>query len=167
MFTAKQAAEKGIPVILSTETHKVIIKKTDDGEIVAFVCGADGAQAAELRAYEVRAERTCMAEIEVMKLRREFHEFMEEAGLRMPEWRNLKRSYHTFRQHKKGRKKFLRQNEKHIQREQRKSLKRDIAELHKLMAEPEVKNNPAIMAVYQEDLRKYQYQLDNLSLTKQ
>jgi len=35
------------------------------------------------------------------------------------------------------------------------------------MAEPEVKNNPAIMAVYQEDLRKYQYQLDNLSLTKQ
>ena len=168
MMTAKQAAEKGVPVILSTETHKVFIRKTDDGEIVAVVCGQDGAEAGELLAYEVRAERTCIAEIEVMKLRAEFHAFMEEAGLRMAKpWKNPRGSLESRKQQKKKRKNQMRRTEKHLLKENRKSLKRDIAELGKMMAMPGVKDDPAILAVYAEDLRRAQWQLDNLCLTKQ
>jgi hypothetical protein len=164
---AKQAKAAGIPVILADELHKVKFDHLEPHKIIALVCGEDGALACEAFAYEAMIEKTALAELKNAKTKAEFHNILDEFGIKMPNFRAIFKAHRKVRQDKKSRRKFLRRTEKHICKETRKQLKKDIKGILNIMQNEAVKNNPEVLKVYQDDLKQLQAQLDNLCLTKQ
>jgi len=166
-MNAKEANKAGIPVILADELHKVKFDHLEPNKVIALVCGEDGALACEAYGYEALIEKTALAELKNAKTKSEFHNILDEFGIKMPNYRAIFKAHRKVRQDKKSRKKFLRRTEKQICKETRKQLKKDIKDILSIMKTEVVKNNPEVLKVYNDDIKQLQAQLDNLCLTKQ
>jgi len=157
MQSVKELVKAGVPAVLVDDLHKIKVSKTADHEVVCVVCGADGAQAAPMQAYELHLDRQAVREFLAAKSKAEFREIMLSLGIKMPEFRAILRSRRKVRQDTKSRRKFLRRNEKHILSQNRKNIRKDIKEAQKLLKMAE--NQPEVAKLYEEEIARLEAEL--------